>query len=91
MPNNSATNGNDRIEALRRRQAALREQVARELVRQQKKNERDEARLHSIIGGVLLRNAARHPDFELMLKSLLKSTTSFSDSEAKLLRAKGWL
>jgi hypothetical protein len=86
MPSN-----NDRLEALRKREAALREAIAFEKVRQQKKNEKDDARLHSIIGEALVNNAALHPDFELMLKGILKSQKSFTDGEAKLLRMKGWL
>jgi hypothetical protein len=91
MSSDSGGNGNSRIDVLRKRQAALRDQLARELVRQQKKIEREEARVHSIVGQALIRNAAKHPDFELMLKSVLQATTSFSDGDKKLLRAKGWL
>jgi hypothetical protein len=91
MSSDSGGNGNSRIDVLRKRQAALRDQLARELVRQQKKIEREEARVHSIVGQALIRNAAKHPDFELMLKGILKSATSFSDGDKKLLRAKGWL
>ncbi|WP_263351368.1 hypothetical protein [Acidicapsa acidisoli] len=83
--------GNSRIEALRKREAALREAIAMEKVRQQKKDEKDDARLHLIIGGALVRNAAQHSDYELMLKSVLTSMTTFTDGEKKLLRAKGWL
>ena len=82
---------NEKLEALRRRQAALREQMAIELVRLQKKNERDEARLHAIVGEALVLNARQHPDFELMLKGILKSATNLGESEKKLLRTKGWL
>jgi hypothetical protein len=81
----------DRLEQLRRRQALLRDQVARELVRQQKKNEREEARINALVGQTLIRNAAANVDFELMLKGILKSATSFNDSEKKLLQKRGWL
>ena len=69
----------------------LREQLARELIRQQKKTEREEAKLHSIVGQALIRNASHYPDFELMLKGVLKTATSLGDSDRKLLRRKGWL
>lgn len=91
MPSNYGTNGNQRIEALRKRQAALREQMARELVRQQKKNERDDAKLHAVIGATLARNISEHPELEVMVKAILKSTNTFSDSEKKLLLSKGWM
>ncbi len=88
---NSASTVNGKLEALRRREEALKAAIAQEKVRQQKRREKDDARLHSIIGEALVGNAAKHPDFELMLKGILKSATSFSDGDKKLLRAKGWL
>jgi uncharacterized membrane protein len=89
----SSTSGGteSRIEALRKREQALKTAIARELIRQQKKRERDHGRLCSIVGAALVRNAAEHPDFELMLKSVLKTSATLGDSEKKLLRAKGWL
>jgi len=83
--------GNGRLHALRKKEAALRAAIAIEKVRQQQKDDKEQARLCSIIGTVLVGNAARHPDFEMMLKSIVKSATSFTEGEKKLLRAKGWL
>ncbi len=80
-----------KLEALRKREAALREAIAAEKVRQQKRSEKEEARLHSIVGQALVQNARQHPDFELMLKSILKSAATLGESEKKLLQAKGWL
>ena len=90
MSSNSGASLN-RIEALRKREQALKAAIAQEKVRQQKRDEKDAARLHSIVGRALLENAAKHADFELMLKSILQANTSFSDGEMKLLRAKGWV
>jgi len=87
----SANIANEKLEALRKREATLKAAIAAELVRQQKKKEKEDARLCSIIGAALIQNARNHPDFELMLKSVLQSSTSLTDSERKLLRAKGWL
>jgi hypothetical protein len=90
MPNNSGGN-NAKLEALHKREAVLKAAIAIEKVRQQKKDEKDEARLHTIIGSTLVLNAAKHADFNLMLKGILKNSTSLSDSETKLLRGKGWI
>ena len=84
-------NTQDKLEALRRKEAALKAAIAVEKVRQQKRDEKDVARLYSIVGEALVSNALKHPDFELMLKGILKNSTNFSDGEKKLLRAKGWL
>jgi len=87
----SANIANEKLEALRKREAALKAAIAQELVRQQKKKEKEDARLCSIIGAALVQNAAAHPDFELMLKGVLRTSTTLGDNEKKLLRAKGWL
>jgi len=86
----SSQNGSDRIAALRKREQALKSAIAQELVRQQRRKEKEDARLCSIIGAALM-DAAKHPDFELLLKNVLQKATSLSDGERKLLRAKGWL
>jgi hypothetical protein len=82
--------GSAKLEALRKKEADLKAAIAVEKVRQQRQAEKEEARLCSIIGAALVQKAAAHPDFESMLKSVLRSSTSPSDSDKKLLRAKGW-
>ena len=84
-------NGNEKLDALRKRAAALKAAIAVEKVRNQKRKENDDARLCSVIGAALVHNAALHPDFEGMLKSILQTATSISDGDRKLLRAKGWV
>ena len=88
MENNGRNN--ERIDALKKREAEIRAKIAAERVRQQRRAEKEYERLKSVIGGVLLESAARHPDFELMLKSTLASA-AIGESDRKLLRAKGWL
>jgi hypothetical protein len=46
----NGANGNGKIEALRKREAAIKAALAAEQVKQQKRKERDNARLASIIG-----------------------------------------
>jgi hypothetical protein len=91
MRSSSDVKTNSRIEFIRKRQAALRDQLAQELVRHGKKRAQEQPRLCSIIGAALVESAATHPDFELMLKSVLQTATSLGDSDKKLLREKGWL
>jgi hypothetical protein len=83
--------GNGKIDALLRREAALKAAIAEEKVRQQKREEKEDARLHAIVGAALLQNAKQFPDFELMLKGVLAKSTLLTEGETKLLRAKGWL
>jgi hypothetical protein len=86
---NIAPKVNGRLEALRKRQDALKTAIALEIVREQKKKERDEARLFSIIGAAAMRYAAKHPEFRLALKDVLQAATSLGDGERKLLREAG--
>ena len=89
MSSNSGAS-HDRIEALRKREAAVRAAIAQEKVRAQKKKEKDDARLFSIVGAALVRNAERSPDFQLMLKQILQAA-ELRDSDRAFLAQKGWL
>jgi hypothetical protein len=80
----------NRIDALRKREAALRAAIAMEKVRQQKKDHKDDCRVQGIIGEVLVRHAAQHSDLELMIKSILGSDKSLTDTQIRLLQERGW-
>jgi hypothetical protein len=88
--NNPSGNANQKLEILRKREAALRAAIAAEKVRQQKKNEKDDARLFSIVGAALVQNATQSSDFHLMLKQVLQAA-ELRDTERALLISKGWL
>ena len=81
---------NEKLEALRKREAALKAAIAAEKVRQQKKNEKDDARLFSIVGAALVQSAARSSDFHMMLKQVLQAA-EMRDTDRAFLVAKGWL
>jgi alpha-D-ribose 1-methylphosphonate 5-triphosphate synthase subunit PhnG len=86
------TNGN-KLDALRKREAALKAAIAEEQVRQQKRREKDRARLAAIVGEALLEEAARLPDFEALLKQTLRSAESLRRDERarQFLAGMGWL
>ena len=81
---------NEKLEALRKREAALKSAIAAELVRQQRRKEKDNARAASVIGEALLRHAEQSPQFNTMLKQVLHSAT-LADSDRAFLTKKGWL
>ena len=87
MKNN---NGLLRIEAWQRRAEELRVKIAAEQDKRRKREAREQQRLSLIIGAALVHNAALHPDFELMLKSILQTAVS-AESDKNFLRRKGWL
>ncbi len=78
-----------KIEAILRKQAALKAALAERKVQVQKKSEKDNARLCSIIGAALVQNAAAHPDFKLMLKQVLQSA-ELRDTDRAFLAGEGW-
>lgn len=90
MLKNSGGNGNSRIDALRKREAALKAAIAAEKVRQQKRKEKDDARVFAVMGEALARTAERSPDFRLMLKQVLQSA-DLRDTDRAFLAGKGWL
>jgi hypothetical protein len=67
---------NDKLDALRKREAALRAAISEEKVRQQKRAEKDHARLASIVGECLL-----------MEESLKRNATP---RDAEFLKSRGW-
>jgi hypothetical protein len=81
---------NEKLESLRRKEAALKAAIATEKVRQQKRKEKEDARLFSIVGEVLVKNAAQSPDFQLMLKQVLQSA-ALRETDRVFLAAKAWL
>jgi hypothetical protein len=79
-----------KIEALRKKQSALKAAIAREVVRAQEKRRKDDGRLFAITGEAVIRSARRSPQFELMLKQVLQSA-EMRDTDRAYLAGKGWL
>ena len=87
----SMTKNNDKLEALRKKEAALKAAIAAEQVKQQKRNQRENARLFSIVGQALVENAAKNPDgLGLMVKQVLQAA-ELRETDRAFLSGKGWL
>jgi hypothetical protein len=87
---NNATNTNGKLEALRKREAALKAALAKEVVRQQKIKANLAAREFATVGEALCKYAAQSADFHLMLKQVLASAVT-DDAARKFLAGRGWL
>ena len=86
----SETNGNaNRLAALRKREATLKAAIAAEQVRQQRRKDKENARLFSVLGEALAHYATKSPDFKLMLKQVLQSA-ELRDTDRAFLAGKGW-
>jgi hypothetical protein len=85
---NKKGNNNDRVDALLRREAALKAAIAEEKVRQQKRAEKERARLASVIGECLLADLDANPQLGLLIEESLKRKASSRDAE--FLRTRGF-
>ena len=83
-------NGNGKIEALRKREAALKAAIAAEQVKQQKVKAKLQAREFATVGEALCKYAAQSAEFRLMLQQVLQSAV-MGDAERKFLAGRGWL
>jgi hypothetical protein len=86
----NGTNGNGKIEALRKREAAIKAALAAEQVKQQKAKAKLAAREYATVGEALVKYAVQSPDFHLMLKQVLASAVT-DDAARKFLLGRGWL
>ena len=88
---NTTTNGQERIVLLKARERELRAKIAAEQVRQQKRREKENARLFSIVGQALVESGAKSPEtLGLMLKQVLASAVT-DEPTRKFLSGRGWL
>jgi hypothetical protein len=77
MDNNGMNrHGNGKLDALRKKEAALKEAIALEKVRQQKRQEKERARLASAIGECVLADLKANPQLRQFLAESLKRNAS---------------
>lgn len=93
MDNNgkNGSNGNERIEFLKKREAEIRAKLAEERLKQQKREWREYKRLKDIVGGALLAKSAEDAEIEDMVKRIVKAAPITSEGDKRILRAKGWI
>jgi hypothetical protein len=89
MTDSTKSNGNGRLDALKKREADIRARIAQEKVREQKREEKEQERAERIVGRAAVAHAASDPKFAELLKPALQSV--MADGERKLLRARGLL
>lgn len=87
---NSGNAVNPKLEALRKREAALKAAIAAEQVRQQKQREKSDARLFSIVGAALVAYGTESHDFKTMLRQVLASAVT-DERSRQFLGSRGWL
>jgi hypothetical protein len=85
------TNAAQKLNALLKREAAIKKALRAEKAKRRDREEQDRERLKAIIGNALLQDAEQYPDFDLMIRSVLKTTIKPGSSEFNFLKTKGWL
>lgn len=91
MNTSNGTNANDKIEALRKREAALKAAIAAEQVRRQKAQAKIAAREFSAVGEALCKYAAKSPEFHSTLKAMLSAAVgTIDEATKKFLSSRGW-
>jgi phenylpyruvate tautomerase PptA (4-oxalocrotonate tautomerase family) len=85
---NNGTNGI--IEALLKRERAVKAALAAEKVRQQKRKEKEDARLASIIGTALMDVCAKQPESVGVMVRQILAASSLRESDRTFLAAKGF-
>jgi hypothetical protein len=88
MKNN--TNGNARIDLLKKRRAEIDQRLSAELAKSRQRDERENARAATVVGKHAIEMAAQNAAFGLMLKQVLDDSV-IDDRERDLLRRKGLL
>jgi hypothetical protein len=78
----------NKLDALRKREAALKAAIAAEQVRQQKRKEKVQARLASVLGACILVDLKTSPQLGALIEESLKRNCNPRDAE--FLRATGW-
>ena len=78
-----------RLEALLRKQDTLKAALAEARLQQQRRQEKEAARIAAIVGAALVRAAETSQSLKTMLTQVLQ-TADLSESERKYLNRKGW-
>jgi hypothetical protein len=88
---NNGTSRTEKLDALRKREAALKAAIAAEQVKQQKAKEKLQAREFFAVGEALCMYAAQAPEFHSTLKAMLGAAVAAIDEPTKrFLCSRGW-
>jgi len=87
----NVTNGNEKVEAMRRRFAAYKAKLDQAVVRDQKAKAKLLKREFSAVGEALCKYAAHSPEFHATLKSMLgAAVASIDEATKRFLSGRGW-
>ena len=82
--------GNDKIEALRKREADIRAKIAAEETKRRKREEKDLNRVKLLVGGAFLADIEKTPDTRAGVVAVLDRAIT-NEKDRAFLKAQGWL
>jgi hypothetical protein len=80
----------EQIDALKRKQAQLKAQIAALEAKEKTRRRKEDTRLKIVIGAAVMADAALHDDTALFLDWVLKRAVT-AERDRAFLKAKGWL
>jgi len=90
MQTNNGSIANDKLNALLKRQSALRAALRAEREKRRANAEKEHQRLIEIVGRAVLANAEQSPEFKQFILGVLRTST-LPENEQRFLKTKGWL
>jgi hypothetical protein len=84
-----AAKENQKLEALRKREAQIKAQITKLVEQEKTKNRKDDTRLKVLIGAAFLADAALNPETCDIIKSILQRAIT-SQRDRDFLQTKGW-
>jgi hypothetical protein len=86
------TSNGSKLDALRKREAALREAITKEKIREEKAKAKVLAREFASVGETLCKHAAQSRDFHSTLRQMIAAAIAAADEPTrKFLASRGWL
>jgi len=82
--------GNDKIEALRKREAEIRAKIAAEETKRRKREEKEQSRVKLLVGGAFLADIEKTPDTRAGVVAVLDRAIT-NEKDRAFLKAQGWL
>ena len=82
--------GNDKIEALRKREADIRAKIAAEETKRRKREEKELSRVKLLVGGAFLADIEKNSDTRAGVVAVLDRAIT-NEKDRAFLKAQGWL
>jgi hypothetical protein len=84
------TTANPKLEALRKKEAAIKAQIARAEAKQKGQERKEDTRLKVLVGAAILSDVMHHPETRAGVQAVLNRAI-IAERDREFLKVKGWL